>query len=124
MARGISGRSPGARLSRISCSRSRRGGLSSRGLSVFQDYWFTFAEILSLPFRHVELIWGIVPLFFALFLNELTSSKANFRTALQTGFSFLWAAAQWLYPYFTSQDIRRPHIDLDAMLPVKLFVTF
>lgn len=47
----------------------------------------------------VAMIWGIVPLYFALLLNELTATKANFRTAIQTGFSFLWAAAQWLYFY-------------------------
>jgi hypothetical protein len=45
------------------------------------------------------LIWGIVPLYFGLLLNELTSPKANFRTATQTGFGFLWAGAQWLYLY-------------------------
>ena len=45
------------------------------------------------------MIWGIVPLYFALLLNELTSAKANFRTAIQTGFSFVWAAAQWFYYY-------------------------
>ena len=40
-------------------------------------------------------MWGIVPLYFALLLCELTSVKKSFRTAIQTGFSFLWAEAQW-----------------------------
>ena len=72
----------------------------------------------------MELIWGIVPLYFALLLGELTSTKANFRTAIQTGFSFLWAGAQWLYPYFRSRGPHGPHLELDAMLPVNLLVTF
>lgn len=66
---------------------------------MHQDYWTVFAELIVTPFRHVSLIWGIVPLYFGLLLSELTSTKANFRTAIQTGFSFLWAGAQWLYLY-------------------------
>ena len=72
----------------------------------------------------MELIWGIVPLYFALLLGELTSTKANFRTAIQTGFSFLWAGAQWLYPYFRSRGPHGPHLELDAMFPINLLVTF
>ena len=67
---------------------------------MIQYYWSIFLELVRVPFEHETLIWGIVPLYFALLLNELTSAKANFRTAIQTGFSFLWAAAQWIYPYF------------------------
>jgi len=87
-------------------------------------YWNTFADLIRTPFSVPALIWGIVPLYFALLLNELTSGKANFRTAIQTGFSFLWAAAQWLYPYFKPQGHRGPHFEFNAMLPVNLFVTF
>lgn len=83
----------------------------------------TFVELVVTPFQHVSLVWGIVPLYFALLLNELTSSKASFRTAIQTGFSFLWAGAQWLYPYFAAQGAR-PQTVFNAMLPVNLFVTF
>ena len=87
-------------------------------------YWTTFLELLRTPFQHPSLIWGIVPLYFALLLNELTSAKANFRTAIQTGFSFLWAGAQWLYPYFKTHGPKGPHVEFDAMLPINLFVTF
>ncbi|HVV70049.1 MAG TPA: hypothetical protein VHI52_00745 [Verrucomicrobiae bacterium] len=87
-------------------------------------YASTFLELICAPFREVSMIWGIVPLYFALLLNELTSTKANFRTALQTGFSFLWAAAQWLYPYFRAHTANGPRLELNALLPVNLFVTF
>jgi hypothetical protein len=87
-------------------------------------YWSTFVELIRTPFEHVSLIWGIVPLYFALLLNEMTSVKANFRTAIQTGFSFLWAAAQWLYPYFRSEGPTGPHVEWNAMTPVNLAVTF
>jgi hypothetical protein len=60
-------------------------------------YWSAFVELIVTPFKHRELIWGIVPLYFGLILNETASSKANFRTALQTGFSFLWAGLQWIF---------------------------
>ena len=64
-----------------------------------QHYLAVFAELIRTPFQHLELVWGIVPLYFALLLSELTSPKKSFRTAIQTGFSFLWAGAQWLYLY-------------------------
>jgi len=80
-------------------------------------YWSTFRELIATPFEHGSLIWGIVPLYFGLLLNELTSDRASFRTALQTGFSCLWAAAQWLYPYWW------PHHEIGAMRPVNLLVT-
>ena len=87
-------------------------------------YWNSFVELIRTPFEHTSLIWGIVPLYFALLLNELTSAKANFRTAIQTGFSFLWAGAQWLWPYFKPHGSHGPHFAFNAMLPVNLFVTF
>ena len=85
--------------------------------------WTTFAELICMPFRHVEMIWGIVPLYFGLLLNELTSAKANFRTAIQTGFSFLWAGAQWLYPYVKFHGSAGPGLVWNAMSPVNLLVT-
>src|SRR6267378_4949179 len=86
-------------------------------------YWNAFIELIRKPFTEPVLIWGIVPLYFALLLNELTSGKANLRTAIQTGFSFVWASAQWLYPYF-AETANGPRIQLGAMLPVNLCVTF
>jgi hypothetical protein len=91
---------------------------------VLAHYWTLFAQLIAVPFQEISLIWGIVPLYFALLLNELTSTKANFRTALQTGFSFIWAAIQWLYPYFKAHPHHAPEIELTSMLPVNLFVTF
>jgi hypothetical protein len=87
-------------------------------------YWNDFADLVRTPFQHLPLVWGIVPLYFGLLLNELTSPKASFRTAIQTGFSFIWAGAQWLYPYFRAAQPSRPALNLGAMLPVNLFVTF
>src|SRR5215471_14170750 len=86
------------------------------------NYWATFSELICTPFSDVSMIWGIVPLYFALLLNELTSAKANFRTAIQTGFSFIWAAAQWFYYYAKA----RPPTGSEAILSprsINLFVT-
>src|SRR6185312_3896761 len=85
--------------------------------------WSTFAELIATPFHHTEMIWGIVPLYFGLLLNELTSDKATFRTAIQTGFSFLWAGAQWIWPYFKARgsDVQ---IEWNALQPVNWLVTF
>jgi len=90
---------------------------------MIHSLWNTFAELICTPFRHGEMIWGIVPLYFGLLLNEITSAKASFRTALQTGFSFVWAAAQWLYPYVKFHGSGSPALVWNAMSPVNLAVT-
>jgi hypothetical protein len=69
-------------------------------------YWSVFLTLLATPFEHLGLIWGIVPIYFGLLLNETTSTKANFRTSIQTGFSFVWAGAHWLYPVGTKNSCR------------------
>ncbi|MDD5138730.1 MAG: hypothetical protein PHY43_00545 [Verrucomicrobiales bacterium] len=91
---------------------------------MIHSCWATFTELIVTPFAHVALFWGIVPLYFGLLLNELTADKASFRTALQTGFSFLWAGAQWLWPYFVPHASHGHYLELNAMLPVSLLVTF
>src|SRR5206468_8965838 len=91
---------------------------------VSHNYLTAFVELIETPFQHVETIWGIVPLYSGLLLNEMTSGRASFRTAIQTGFSFLWAGAQWLYPYFRTRAAGAPRLELDAMLPINLAVTF
>lgn len=90
---------------------------------MLPSLWATFVELIRTPFEHLELVWGIVPLYFGLLLNEMTSAKANYLTAIQTGFSFLWAGTQWLYPYFKPAAQGLPRVDLGAMLPVNLCVT-
>src|SRR4051812_24844665 len=86
-------------------------------------YWHTLVVIFKTPFLHTDLIWGIVPLYFGWMLNELTSSKASFRTAVQTGFTFVWAAAQWLYQYTRRHPPHAPVISPDALLAANMFVT-
>jgi hypothetical protein len=90
---------------------------------VIANYWHTFVGIITTPFLNTELIWGIVPLYFGWFLNELTSSKASFRTAVQTGFAFVWAAAQWLFQYARKRPAHAPVITVDALLAVNMIVT-
>lgn len=87
------------------------------------DYWAIFVELLATPFRHVALVWGIVPLYFGLLVSELTSDKANFRTAIQTGFSFIWAGAQWLYLYQTAHAQLGVPMSLRTPPPINLVVT-
>ena len=83
-----------------------------------------FAELIRTPFQHLALVWGIVPLYFALLLSELTSDKKSFRTAIQTGFSFLWAGAQWLYLYRILADTpTASEVALKGLHPINLVVT-
>ena len=85
--------------------------------------WHAFTVLIKTPFLNTELIWGIVPLYFGWIVNELTSSKASFRTAVQTGFAFIWAAAQWIYQYAHRRPAHAPPISVDALLAVNMFVT-
>ena len=85
--------------------------------------WHTFVVIVKTPFLHTDLIWGIVPLYFGWLLNEVTSAKASFRTALQTGFTFVWAAAQWLFQYARARPASAPVISVNALLALNMFVT-
>lgn len=87
------------------------------------QYWPTFLELIRVPFEHESLVWGIVPLYFGLLLNEMTSEKANYRTAVQTGFSFLWAAAQWLYPYYKASHATGLHLAAPPLQPINLVVS-
>ncbi|MCC7377031.1 MAG: hypothetical protein IT581_20390 [Verrucomicrobiales bacterium] len=62
----------------------------------------TFSELLVTPFVHRgslngELIWGIVPLYAGWIANELNSSRASYKTAFNTGCSFVWAGCHWSY---------------------------
>jgi hypothetical protein len=83
-----------------------------------------FAELIRTPFQHLALVWGIVPLYFALLLSELTSDTKSFRTAIQTGFSFLWAGAQWLYLYRILADTpTASEVALKGLHPINLVVT-
>ncbi len=86
-------------------------------------YGLTFLELIRAPFMDVAMIWGIVPLYFALLLNELTATKANFRTAIQTGFSFLWAAAQWLYFYAKARQQTVSGAIMNSSPSINLVVT-
>ena len=88
---------------------------------MIYNYVMIFGELIAAPFRQVPTLFGIVPLYFGLIVNEITSAKANFKTAVQTGFSFLWAGMQWLYPHFKSSDSARDA--LGDMLPINLLVT-
>jgi hypothetical protein len=85
-------------------------------------YFAVFTTLIVTPFEHIKLVWGIVPLYFGLLLNELASAKANFRTAIQTGFSFLWAGVQWLYPYFASDSDGGHRLEVGD-LSINLLVT-
>jgi hypothetical protein len=59
--------------------------------------WATLAELFRVPFLHEEMIWGIIPLYFSWIFNELTSAKATFPTAIQTGFALVWSGAHWAW---------------------------
>ncbi len=92
-----------------------------------KEYWPIFYELIVTPFRHAELIWGIVPLYFGWLLNEMTSKKASFHTAVQTGFGLLWAGAHWAYrwraQFAGDHHMPGPNLTRSGLLAVNLVVT-
>ncbi|HEY6167537.1 MAG TPA: hypothetical protein VI454_05825 [Verrucomicrobiae bacterium] len=90
---------------------------------MLAQYANIFWDLIRTPFLHAELVWGIVPLYFGWLVNELTSNKASARTALNTGFSFLWSSAHWLYQLFGTRAAKAPQITLDVLLAVNVAVT-
>ena|SRR5436190_6946309 len=88
---------------------------------MIYNYVMLFGELIASPFGSVQSVFGVVPLYFGLIVNEITSAKANFKTAVQTGFSFLWAGMQWLYPYFKTAE--SPREALGHMMAINLLVT-
>jgi hypothetical protein len=90
---------------------------------VFEALGPKFLELIVAPFCHAEMVWGIVPLYFGWIVNELTSAKASYRTALQTGFSFIWAGAHWSFQYMTSNPDAAKDFNLRIFLAVNVSVT-
>lgn len=90
---------------------------------VLLHYAAIFWELIRTPFLHVELVWGIVPLYFAWLVQELMPEKASPRTALNTGFSFLWSGANWTWQTFGERAPRAPDITLNVLLAVNMAVT-
>ncbi len=87
------------------------------------DYATIFWELIRKPFENAELVWGIVPLYFSWIVSELTGARANFNTAIQTGFNFLWAAAQWCWQYSHEQGAGG-RLQMNGLFAVNVIVTF
>ena len=86
-------------------------------------YWDIFLELLRTPFAHADTVWGIVPLYFGWVLNEVTSAKASYHTATQTGFTFLWAGAHWTWQYLTVEAGRSSRLTITTLFAVNVIVT-
>lgn len=85
-------------------------------------YAAIFWELIRKPFEHKDLIWGIVPLYFSWAVAELSGEKANFKTAIQTGFNLLWAGAQWTWQY-TQAPGAGGRLGWSALFAVNVVVT-
>jgi hypothetical protein len=89
-----------------------------------EHYVFTFWELIRTPFKSAEMVWAIVPLYFGWFVNELTEPKATFRTALHSGFGFLWSGAHWAYLSLYSRPFWTVKINLlNNLFAVSVIVT-
>jgi len=83
----------------------------------------TFWQLIVVPFQHAELIWGIVPVYFGWIVNEITSPKASFSTAIQTGFALLWSGAHWTWQATQAGAARFDTLNSKALFAVSSAVT-
>jgi hypothetical protein len=90
---------------------------------LIANLWHTFVELVRTPFQQTELIWGIVPLYFGWLVSEITSSKATFVTAIQTGFAFVWAAARWIFPHAYREWKKAATFQWETLFAVNNIVT-
>jgi hypothetical protein len=88
------------------------------------NYWSIFWEMVRTPFTKADMVFGIVPVYFGWLLNEVTSRKANFQTAIQTGFAFVWSAAHWSWQYLYHRPFWSSKLDLNSLFAVNIIVTF
>ena len=98
------------------------GGVPGQIRRVHGDYPAIFWELIRKPFEHTELIWGIIPLYFSWACSELTGARANFNTAIQTGFNLVWAGAHWTLQYMHN-PASGGRLDLSALFAVNVLVT-
>ena len=85
----------------------------------------TFWELIEKPFQHGDTLWAIIPLYFGWLVNEITEPKASYRTAVQTGFSLLWAGLHWAYLSLYSRPAWMVKINLlNNLFAVSVVVTF
>ena len=87
------------------------------------ELWSDFVRLIRTPFQHEALVWGIVPLYFGWIINELTSAKASFNTAIQTGFALLWAGAQWSWQSFRDDPMKVVRLNDGGLFAVNTAVT-
>ena len=90
---------------------------------MLPDVWNSFVSLIRVPFQNEELIWGIVPLYFSWIVNELTSSKASYSTALQTGFALLWSGAHWGWQAFRDDPTKVVRLSSGGLFAVNSAVT-
>jgi hypothetical protein len=89
---------------------------------VSYEFAETFWQLIHKPLEHPAMIWGIVPLYFSWAMAELSGEKANFKTAIQTGFNLLWAGAQWTWNHFQTPGAAG-RLDVNSLFAVNVIVT-
>ena len=72
---------------------------SARVWMLLSTWARALGGLLGAPLGQMELLWGVVPLYFGWVVNELTGSKASFGTAMQTGFALIWSGLHWIWQF-------------------------
>lgn len=62
-----------------------------------EAYFITLVNLLAVPFRNLETVWGILPVYAALVLGEIYEGKMNFGRAVVNGVMMILVGADWAW---------------------------
>ena len=62
-----------------------------------EAYAWSFLELLIVPFRNLDTVWGILPVYASLVLGEVYEGKMNYGRAVINGAVMLLAGLDWAW---------------------------
>lgn len=64
---------------------------------LLHTYSVNFLELLIVPFRNLDTVWGILPVYASLVLGEIYEGKMNYGRAVINGVVMLLAGLDWAW---------------------------
>jgi len=66
-------------------------------LVPLEAHFITLLKLLAVPFRNLDTVWGILPVYATLVLGEIYDGKMNFGRAVVNGVMMILVGADWAW---------------------------
>jgi hypothetical protein len=93
-----------------------------------EAYFITLLNLLVVPFRNLDTVWGILPVYATLVLGEIYEGKMNFGRAVINGAMMILVGADWAWHLsrasswsYLFSEMKLPWIVTAACLAVGVF---